>query len=223
MSAKVVKTPRAEDLVSVGTRVSWNAIAAGAFTALAIYFLLGSLGTAVGLSVVDKANPGTLNTGAVIWAFLTTIAALFVGGLVASLFTVGENKTEAVMSGVIVWALLMVGMLLLAGAGVRAGLSAINEANATNEQSASQNWEVGARMAGATPDQITTWRGQIATPTDRAQTDAEKDANREVAKRIAWITFAGTWISMLAAAAGGYVGAGPTFRIVAVRTHSADV
>src|SRR5919108_422939 len=82
--------PRAEDVVSVGTRVSWAAIFAGAVLALAIYFLLAILGGAVGVSVSDRVDPSKLRTGALIWAIVTTCAALFVGGVVTSQFTVGE-------------------------------------------------------------------------------------------------------------------------------------
>jgi len=215
MSAKT-KLPKTEDLVSVGTRVSWSAIISGTVLALGVYFLLGSLGTAVGLSAVDRANPNTLHVGAVMWAFLTTVAALFVGGLVASLLTVGENHTEAVLSGVSVWAFLVVTLLVLGGVGVRAGFGAMNDA--VNTSSQANNWEVSAKMAGATDEQIGNWRKQLVVNDRPAPSDADKEEAKAIAKKVAWYTFAGTWLSMLAAAAGVYVGAGPVFRIVVVPT-----
>jgi hypothetical protein len=214
-----VATPRVEDLASVGTRISWGAILAGTFLALAIYFLLATLGGAVGLSVSDRVDPSTLQPGTIAWAFLTTVAALFVGGMVTSLYTVGENKTEAVMSGVIMWALLFTVLLILGGVGIRAGFYAMQAASAPT---ASPGWEAAAKDAGVPADQIANWRrAQSRTPVEHDP--QARQAGLDAAKRVGWYAFAGTWLSMLAAAAGALVGAGPTFRLIAVPVaRSAD-
>jgi hypothetical protein len=201
-------TPRVEDLASVGTRVSWGAIFAGAALALGTYFLLGSLGAATGLAVSDRVRSSSLETGTVAWAFLTTAVALFVGGLVTSLYTVGENKTEAVMSGIITWAVVFSVLAHLAGVGVRTGFHAMH---ADSGNATAHNWEASAREAGVSAEQIDTLRRSI-----KPQEPQDQQASLEAAKRIAWYTFAGVWISMLAAALGAYVGAGPTFRLVTV-------
>lgn len=181
-------TPHVRDLVSVGTRVSWGAIAAGALLALAIALLCATLGTAVGLSVHDRVAVNDLRTGSMAWAYVTTFVALFVGGMVTSLLTVGEDKTEAVVHGVLMWALLLAVLVLLAGAGVR----------------------VGVNLTGVTPE-----RGDLHnSPTAVSVATPPADANVESTRRFAWYTFAGTWLSMLAAAAGAWAGAGPTFRVV---------
>src|SRR5437868_1693676 len=99
-------TPRPEDVFSVGSRISWGAIFAGAVLALGIYSLLTILGGAVGLSISDRMNPTTLKTTALVWTMLTMVVAIFVGGAVTSQFTVGESKTEAMLYGIIMWALL---------------------------------------------------------------------------------------------------------------------
>lgn len=201
--------PRVEDLASVGTRISWGAILAGTFLAAGVYFLLATLGGAVGLSISDRMNPTALHPGVIGWAFVTTAAALFVGGLVTSLYTVGENKTEAVMSGIIMWALLFTLLLVLSGVGIRSGFNAmVAIGNST------PGWEAAAREAGVPADQIETWRRTAAAAVQNPQ---NQQAVLDAAKRIGWYAFAGTWLSMLAAAAGALVGAGPTFRIVAVR------
>src|SRR5258705_397064 len=49
--------PRAEDLLSVGTRIRWGAILAGAMLALALYFLLTILGGAGGAGA-PEGHPG---------------------------------------------------------------------------------------------------------------------------------------------------------------------
>jgi hypothetical protein len=81
---EAVGPPQAEDLVSVGSRVSWGAIFAGALLALALYSLFAVLGAAVGLTVDARVEPAQLRLAAVLWAIVTAGAALFVGGLVAS-------------------------------------------------------------------------------------------------------------------------------------------
>jgi hypothetical protein len=181
-------TPHLRDVASVGTRVSWGAVFAGAILALAIGLLCGTLGAAVGISVHDRTSVDKLMTGSMAWAYITTFIALFVGGLVTTLLTVGEDKTEAVLHGVLMWALLIGILLSLAGMGIR----------------------VGVNMVGLAYDQNDVRRtiDQAAAPENRPV------VNEEAAKRYAWYTFAGTWLSMLAAAGGAFAGAGPTFRVV---------
>ena len=115
----------AEDLLPVRSRISWGAILAGAVLALALYFLLTLLGAAIGLSVADDAGATELGLGAGIWAILVTALCLFAGGYAASHFTVGENKTEAAVYGLLVWAVVFAMLLWLMASGVRAGFGAM--------------------------------------------------------------------------------------------------
>lgn len=179
--------PAIEDLKSVGTRIRWGAILAGASLALGIYFLLGILGAAVGVSIGTKLNSPTLSNGAIAWAIITTCTALFLGGLVASVFTVGENKVEAVVYGIILWAVLLAFFVGLGAAGVQTGFNSLTEYS-------------NAVRTGSIP------------------------MNAEAATRVAWYAFVGVWLSMLAAAGGAFVGAGPTFRLVSVSltTYGSD-
>ncbi len=171
--------PALEDLRSVGTRIRWGAILAGASLALGIFFLLGILGAAVGLSIRDTTNPTTLSNGAIAWTIVTTCTALFLGGLVSSVFTVGENKVEAMLYGIIMWAVLLAFFVGLGSAGVHTGFNSL------------------AEMANAA----------------RSGTAA---VSAESTTRVTWYAFIGCWLSMLAAAVGAVVGAGPTFRLVSV-------
>ncbi len=208
--------PRLEDLASVGTRVSWGAILSGAFLALGIYFLFATIGAAVGLTAADRVSNTTAEYSAVAWAIGTTVVALFVGGLVTSLFTAGENKTEAVCSGIIMWAVLFCIMLFLGAVGVRAGSASmvhLTDNSSANTANTQQSWEVGARAAGVSPEQIEDWRRKSTSNSANAQDD---QAKKDAAKRMGWYAFGGTWLAMAAAAAGAFVGAGPTFRLVTV-------
>src|SRR5437588_11886756 len=100
MASQVV-VERPQDVLSVGSRISWGAIVAGAILALGIYSLLAILGGAVGLSISERVNPTTLKNTPIAWVLVTLVAAVFVGGAVTSQFTVGESKTEAMLYGVI--------------------------------------------------------------------------------------------------------------------------
>ena len=111
------------------------------------------------------------------------------------------------------------GLLVLGAAGIRAGFDAMAR---TANTPAAASWETGARQAGVTAEQIQDWRSkQGGTALGTVRDPQDQQAITEAATRISWYVFAGTWISMLAAAAGALLGAGPTFRLVAVTVQRA--
>lgn len=221
-----------EDLVSVRTRISWGAIVAGSVLALALYFLLTLLGGAIGLSVGDKVDPRALGVGAAVYAIAITALCLFIGGIAASQLTAGENKREAAMYGLMVWAVVFAMLLWLMASGVRAGFNAMvgvatttsAAANAAGQNTTQEDWEAVARRAGFTDEQINSTRERVKNlpaegrealnnPANKAKAEQVAHDVGDATTRVTWYTFLGTLISMLAAAAGGYVGAGPTFRL----------
>jgi len=219
------ETISAEHRTSVGTRISWGAVVAGAVLTLAIQLLLGILGAAVGVSVGDQVNSSNLQTGAIVWAILTSVASLFIGGLVTSLLTERENKVEAAISGIVMWAVVFAVLLVMGAAGVRGGLSVMAGVSDANRTGTESGWEASAKQAGVTQQQIDDWR---AKANNTAQDPQAQQAARDAAKRFTWYAFAGTWVGMIVAAVGGYVGAGPTFRVrvvarSAVYSHSTPV
>jgi hypothetical protein len=216
--ANSVATPQAEDLFSVGSRISWGAILGGGLVALALYFMFTTLGAAVGLSMSDRITPSSLQTGTVVWTILTLCVALFVGGLMASLFTVGENKVESVFYGVIMWAFLLALFLCMGAAGVRGGVSGM-VGLAQIAQASGPEWEARARDAGVPTEAIDEWRRKAQEAVAKAHDPQTQQEMKAAATRVAWYAFAGTWISMIAAAAGSWIGAGPTFRVVGVTTR----
>jgi hypothetical protein len=215
-------TIRAEDVLPVRSRVSWGAIFAGAMVALALYFLLTLLGAALGFSVGDRVRPQTLGTAAAVWAIVVTMLSLFVGGYVTSQCSVGENRFEAALYGVILWGVLFSMLLWLMASGVRAGFNAlVGMAHATQVvtgDAAGRGWEETARRAGVSQEQIDQLKKNLPS-TDQARRTAEDPDNQqaaaEAATRVTWWAFLGTLMSMLASVVGSYVGAGPTFRLVA--------
>ena len=199
-------TVQMQDLASVGSRVSWPAILAGAAVALGIYFLLGTLGTAAGLSIGDRTSNESLKFGAIAWTFIVMAVAMFVGGVVTSSLTAGENKMESIIYGIIMWAVLTTLIIVFAAVGAGMGVGALA---AVNDKG---SWESSARNAGVSAESIDEWKSSRTT----AEREADAKAARERASKGAWYAFFGTWMAMFFAALGGWVGSGPTFRLLTV-------
>jgi len=212
---------RMEDVVEVGSRVSWGAILAGAVMALAIGFVFTLLGAAIGLSFADSATTDTLSMGAAIWAIATTILALFVGGWITSQCVVGETKTESVVHGIIMWGVALAMLMWLTASGIGAGFNSMMQvANVAGVSNSQQDWQSVARSAGVPQETIQQWEQQAATAADRADDpDAQRQAH-DTATQATWWTLGGVVLSLLAAIAGALVGAGPTFRLLPLHvTH----
>jgi len=225
--ARVDDSPRVgvEDLMAVHSRVGWGAIFAGAVVALAVYLILTLLGGAIGLTVSDNVRSGTLATGAAVWAIISTIVALFVGGWVTSQCTVGENKMEAIVHGVIMWGVVLFMILWLVGTGMRAGFNAMwgvaSFTNSAAQNTSQEDLEAVARRNNVPQDTINEWKQKAKdaprNAADAANDPANQEAATEYATKATWYTLLGTLLSMAAAIGGALVGAGPTFRLLMVR------
>src|SRR4051812_38940847 len=123
--AGTTTTPKAADLLSVRSRVSWGAIAAGAMVALAIYFFLTLLGVALGIEAAARGRDTNLGAGTALYAIFSLLLSMFFGGWAVSRLAVGETKLEAVLYGIILWGVLFTGMLWLVGNGIRVGFVAL--------------------------------------------------------------------------------------------------
>ena len=210
---------QAEDVIPVRSRINWGAIAAGAALAIALSLLLSLLGSAIGLSINDNVSDRSLSIGAVVWAILVTAGSLFLGGFVASQLTTGENKVEGALYGLLVWALTFALLVTLLANLARTGFSAMlgianNPVVAAN--TGTGNTDDALRRVGVSQEQINQLRANA-----NVNDPANRQAIEENATRAAWYSFLGTLVSMLAAAIGGYVGAGPHLRLFTVRVDRA--
>jgi len=108
-----------------GVRVSWGGIFGGVLSALGLLLLLAALGVAIGISAVDpgELRASTLGTGAGIWAGVSLLLALFLGGLVATRIGAISDRTTAFFEGALVWVVtvLLMGYLATSGIGTVAG------------------------------------------------------------------------------------------------------
>lgn len=223
MDSREMRQPQIEDTVGVGSRVSWAAVFAGAVMTLAAYLLLTLLGAAVGLSLSDTGiRANSLGVGAVIWAIVTVIASLFLGGYVSTLIAVGENRCEAMVHGVLVWGVVTAMMFYMMAAGVRVGYSAALGAayvgGSVDADAANGNWEAVARRAGMSDERIAEIRGQLEKARQQAGQAADSPETRQQALNATtsavWVTLVGTLLSMAAAVVGGVMGSGPTARLL---------
>jgi hypothetical protein len=212
----------AEDLLPVRSRISWGAILGGAVLALSLYFLLTLLGAAMGLSISGSVNAQSMKVGAAIYAVIVTAICLYIGGCYASRLTVGENGIEGATYGVLVWAVVFGSLMFLMAVGVRSGFNAmVGIATAHQIVAVDPNaptWEELARRAGVPPEQLADWKQKAQNAPATAKQAIEDPQNQQAAieatTRVTWFTFIGAWLSMMTAAAGGYVGSGPTIRLV---------
>jgi len=212
---------KAEDIVPVHSRIAWGPVLAGAVLALGSYLLLTLVGTAMGLSIHGRVNDRSLAIGAVVWAIVVTVWSLFVGGFVASQLTTGENKMEGIVYGFLVWAVVLGTIICLLAAGVRAGFGAmVGVANTagTVVANSNSNWEEVARRNGATEADIERARNNMANSPESVRNAINDPATRQAVEenstRAAWYSVLGVTLSMAAAGLGGYIGSGPTFRLL---------
>jgi len=190
------------DVMSVGTRVSWGAVLAGAVVALTLYLTLMMLTLAIGVTTLEPlaGRAPTFFYGSVAVTTIALMAALFLGGYVTSLTTAGENHREAIIYGVLVWGT-MVGILMTIGGSLTVGVGSIlgpvTRADETRTPAAiSQDLQTKLNL---TDDQ------------KKSLEEFQKVPEQMPATTVAWWAFGTLVLSLLAAMAGSLSGAGPEF------------
>lgn len=103
-----------------GMRVSWGGVFGGVLVALGFLLLMTALGLAVGISAVQpgETDTGTLGTGAGIWAALSLLLALFIGGWVSTRIGAIFDGTTGLFEGALVWVVSILLMLYFATSGI---------------------------------------------------------------------------------------------------------
>jgi hypothetical protein len=108
-----------------GMRVSWGGIFGGVLCAVGLLLLLAALGVAIGISAADpgETRASTIGTGAGIWAGVSLLLALFLGGLVATRIGAISDGTTGFFEGALVWVvtILLLGYLATSGISTVAG------------------------------------------------------------------------------------------------------
>src|SRR3954465_9104485 len=103
-----------------GLRVSWGGVWGGVLVTLGSLILLSALGVAVGMSALDPSTADTerLATVAFIWGAVSLLAALFIGGMVATRIGMVYDRATGMFEGVLVWIVSMILMAAFAGSGL---------------------------------------------------------------------------------------------------------
>jgi len=103
-----------------GMRVSWGGVFGGVLVALGFLLLMTALGVAVGITAAQpgETDTGTLGAGAGIWAAVSLLVALFVGGWVSTRIGAIFDGTTGFFEGALVWVVSVLLMLCMAGTGL---------------------------------------------------------------------------------------------------------
>lgn len=99
-------------------KISWGAVFAGVFLALAVQFLVNLLGVGIGAAVLDPMtndNPdaSTFSIGGGLWFVLSGILASFAGGYVASRLSGRPSKSTGSYHGLTMWAVTTIVVLYM--------------------------------------------------------------------------------------------------------------
>ncbi len=102
-----------------GMKVSWGGVFGGVLVAIGLLLLLTALGVAVGVTAADpgETEVGTLGTATGIWAGISLLVALFVGGLVSTRTGAISDRTTGFFEGALVWVVSVLLMMYLATTG----------------------------------------------------------------------------------------------------------
>lgn len=115
------RTYASEPYIRTGFRLSWGAVFAGLVLATALQIVLTLLGTAVGLAAWDPGESARgLGIGAGIWAILSILISLFVGGLATGRLAGLLRRKDGALHGVLLWGLSTILTLWLLASGVSA-------------------------------------------------------------------------------------------------------
>lgn len=206
-----------EDVAGVKSRVSWGAVIGGAAVALSVYFVTTVFFAGVGLSLTEfGVRTGAATTIAVVAGVLCVVLAMYCGGCVTSVLTAGETRREAMIHGLLTWAVVTAFAVGMVGMGLRGGYNALlGAAMVSNAGDQANDWEDAARRAGVPQDRINQWKA--TTTPENVRQQAQSPENVEAARRgamiAAWGTLAGTLLSIGAAVLGALTSVGPTFRL----------
>ncbi|MGI8547833.1 MAG: hypothetical protein ACR2M1_10925 [Gemmatimonadaceae bacterium] len=101
-------------------RLSWGAVFAGLVVALVLQLVLTLAGTAVGLAAWDPHSGSALGVGAAIWAIVSILLSLFIGGATAGWAAGALTRPVGMLHGTLVWALSTLVMTWLVASGIGA-------------------------------------------------------------------------------------------------------
>jgi hypothetical protein len=216
---------RYEDVTQLRSRISWGAVLGGVALAIACYMILTLFFAAIGLSLTEAGvRENAIGIGAIVAAVVTMVVALFVGGWVTTQLTAGETQREAVIHGLLCWAVFTAVSFGMIGMGLRAGYNTLLASTMVAQAAGApnQNWEQMLRNQGVSQAQIDQFKQQANLQNVQAQAadPANQERARETAMWATWGALVGALLAIGAAVGGALAGCGPTFRLFPVAAAS---
>jgi hypothetical protein len=179
-----------------GMKVSWGGILGGVLVALGVIVLLTALGVAVGISAVDPASTeaAKLGTGAGVWAGVSLLLALFMGGFVSTRIGATYDSQTAFFAGFLVWVVSIVMVAYVAASG------AASLTGGAFQFFASAPAQAQGEAAATIKDKAQELQQKAPELQQKAQ------EVKPQATKAAWITFGSLILSLLAALIGSAAG-----------------
>ena len=121
----------------------------GLFVAIGTLMLLTALGLAIGITALGDPRAATgetasgLGIGAGIWAFITLLVSVFLGGMVSTQVTDRPDRAGAVIHAVLVWVLFLCVIIYLIVSGMSLGLTGLFGAVGAVSRARRRWWESG--------------------------------------------------------------------------------
>lgn len=211
-----------------GLRVSWGAIFAGLVIASALQIVFTILGLAIGLGSIDASDSArAAGIGAGLWATITALISLFVGGMTAGRLAGARTSGDGALHGIVMWSLstLLAVWLIASGVSSVAGgvfrmagnvlggtTAGMIQGAAQVGTTAAQQPQLAQRTANSIDSAAQSMRHEAAGALDNAQTTAQNVASgaRSVATGASWLALIALILTAGAAALGGARTARPT-------------
>jgi hypothetical protein len=201
----MIKDNSIRDVVGVRSRISWGAVFAGFFIAVVSVVLLTSLGSAIGFTAAKSNGVDTaeITAGATVYTVIITLVSLFVGGWATAQCVARETKLEAAFSGVVLWGVTFMAVIVLALNGISLGLGTVMGIN-TLISNHLMTMEIRglAQNLALTPEQMVAFQEMMR--------DTINQANVATAT---WWSFFGLVLSVLATVMGAVVGSSPMLSV----------
>ncbi len=126
--------------LGVPVKLSWGAILGAAVVVIAGYVMLMSIGVAIGLTAISPERPASAKTAGIIigvWSVVSSLVALFVGGMVASRTAGVIDRAAGSIHGAVLWGVTTIFTLMMLASGARAIITSAAGAMQMTSQAAS--------------------------------------------------------------------------------------
>jgi hypothetical protein len=192
-----------------GLKVSWGGIWSGVLLAVGLLLLLAALGAAIGISAVQpgESDASTFAKGAGIYAAISLLIALFVGGWASTRLGAISDRATSLCEGALVWvvSVLLMGFLAASGvASVAGGAFKLVGGTAQAMGPVMQGQGEQAAQSGQRAAQDARQKIEDAKSSGALQQKAEEA--KPAATKAAWITLGALLLSLVAAVAGATAG-----------------